>query len=95
MSEQDYQENYAYNYAIITTLTSVEYDRDYLPIVNNDSRQGETTKKNIGETMKEYTVWVGGGEVNDYYLPLKEAKQVAQYYKDNDYDDVVIEQVKK
>jgi hypothetical protein len=41
MSEQDYQENYRYNYAIITTLTADEYDRDYMPIVNNDSRQGE------------------------------------------------------
>lgn len=41
MSEQDYQENYAYNYAIISTLTADEYDRDYMPIVYSDSSQGD------------------------------------------------------
>lgn len=44
--------------------------------------------------MRNYTVWVGGVEVNDYYLTKKEALELAQEYKAQDYDDVVIEKVK-
>jgi hypothetical protein len=36
---------------------------------------------------------VGGSEVNDYYLTQDEAKKLAQTWKDDDYDEVVIEQV--
>lgn len=41
---------------------------------------------------KNWTVWVGGGEVNDFYLTKQEAENLAQIYKDDGYDDVVIEQ---
>ncbi len=41
--------------------------------------------------MKEYTVWVGGIEVNDYYLSKKEAKVLALSFED--YDDVVIDNI--
>jgi hypothetical protein len=44
--------------------------------------------------MSKWTVWVGGGEVNDYYLTQDEAKKLAQAYKDDDYDEVVIEEIK-
>jgi len=40
-----------------------------------------------------YTVWVGGVEVNDYYLEKDEAERLAQIYRDDGYDDVVIEKV--
>jgi hypothetical protein len=43
--------------------------------------------------MSKWTVWVGGLEVNDYYLTQDEAKKLAQAWKDDDYDEVVIEQV--
>ena len=39
----------------------------------------------------KYTVWVGGIEVNDYYLSSKEAKQLKQLYKIKGYKDVKIE----
>ena len=45
--------------------------------------------------MKNYTVWVGGGEVNDYLLTKEEAEELAQEYIDDDYDDVIIEDVSK
>ena len=45
-----------------------------------------TTKK-----VKLYTVWVGGVEVNDYYLTKEKALSLAKEY--NDYDDVQIEEV--
>lgn len=43
---------------------------------------------------KNWTVWVGGGEVNDFYLTKHEAETLAQIYKDDGYDDVVVEQHK-
>ena len=43
--------------------------------------------------MKEklFTVWVGGVEVNDYYLTLEKAEELAKEYEMNGYDDVIIE----
>lgn len=38
-----------------------------------------------------YTVWVGGTEVNDYYLNnLEDAKLLADSYIDEGYDDVYV-----
>lgn len=42
--------------------------------------------------MKNYTVWVGGTEVNDYLLTKEEAGELAQKYIDRGYNDVVIDQ---
>ena len=42
---------------------------------------------------ENYTVWVGGSEVNDYYLSLDEAQSLAKLYLDRGYDDVLIEEV--
>jgi hypothetical protein len=45
--------------------------------------------------MSKYTVWVGGVEVNDYYLETKEeATDLAKVWLDEDYDDVQIEEIK-
>lgn len=45
--------------------------------------------------MSKYTVWVGGTEVNDYYLETrKEAERVAEVWLDENYDDVQIEEIK-
>jgi len=46
------------------------------------------------EASKKYTVWVGGTEVNDNLLTKEEAEEVARGYKDNGYDDVVIDEYK-
>lgn len=46
------------------------------------------------EEAKEYTVWVGGGEVNDFLLTKEKADKLAQTYIDDDYDDVVVEKIK-
>jgi hypothetical protein len=38
-----------------------------------------------------YTVWVGGTEVNDYYLDnLEDARLLAGSYIDEGYDDVYV-----
>ena len=42
---------------------------------------------------EKFTVWVGGVEVNDYYLTKKEAENLAEEYRNDGYDDVVIEEV--
>ena len=43
--------------------------------------------------MEKWTVWVGGIEVNDYYLTKEEAERLAREYKAEGYDDVQIERV--
>jgi hypothetical protein len=40
---------------------------------------------------KNYTVWVGGGEVNDCYLNKKDAYALAKEWRDKGYDDVLVE----
>jgi hypothetical protein len=42
---------------------------------------------------EKFTVWVGGVEVNDYYLTKKEAENLAEEYRNDGYDDVLIEEV--
>lgn len=49
---------------------------------------------NTDNTIKNRTVWVGGIEVNDYYLTKNEAQQLANEYKAKGYDDVQIETVR-
>ena len=44
--------------------------------------------------MRNYTVFVGGVEVNDYYLTKAEAERLAKEYKADEYDDVEIVKVK-
>ena len=39
---------------------------------------------------KIYSVWVGASEVNNYYLTKQDAIDLAEEYKDDGYDDVVI-----
>ena len=41
-------------------------------------------------TIKKFTVFVGGTEVNDYYLELPEATRIAMDYKRQGYNDVSI-----
>ena len=40
-----------------------------------------------------YTVWVGGTEVNDTYLSLADANKLADKYREDGYDDVVVDEV--
>lgn len=42
---------------------------------------------------KVYSVWVGATEVNDYYLSHSDAKDLADEYKIDGYDDVIIEKM--
>jgi hypothetical protein len=44
--------------------------------------------------MSNWTVWVGGGEINSYLLTKDEAKDIAQAWIDKGYDEVVMEEVK-
>ena len=42
----------------------------------------------------KYTVWVGGGEVNEYYIDSKkEAEDIAECWRAKGYDDVFVEKV--
>jgi hypothetical protein len=39
-----------------------------------------------------YSVWVGGSEINDYYIyDLDEAERVADHWKGRGHSDVIIE----
>lgn len=63
-----------------TTLCGKNYD--YNKWIAWLEKQGEE---------KVYSVWVGGYEINDYYLTEKEAKKLTREYKENGYDDIIIE----
>ena len=43
--------------------------------------------------MTTYTVWVGGGEINAYYLTYEQATELANEYIRAGYNDVVIEEI--
>lgn len=43
---------------------------------------------------ENYTVWVGGVEVNDHYLTKDQAERLSRCYIADGYDDVQIERVK-
>ena len=43
------------------------------------------------ESTSNWVVWVGGAEVNDYYLTQAQAEALAQAWRDKGYDDVVVE----
>jgi len=65
-------------------------------IVNELIKKEEAiTMAKGGSTQEKYTVWVGGGEVNDHALTKEEAETLANEYKEKGYDDVVIEQFGK
>lgn len=50
--------------------------------------------ENLGFPKKErYTVWVGGGEVNDVLLTKEKAEELAESYRSKGYDDVKVEEV--
>lgn len=42
-------------------------------------------------TNSNYTVWVGGIEVNDTFMPKEEAEELANSYRKQGYRDVHIE----
>lgn len=45
--------------------------------------------------MKNYTVWVGGTEVNNHLLSKEEAQALADEYIKDGYDDVIVEEILK
>ena len=42
-----------------------------------------------------YSVWVGGAEVNDFMLDRKTAKEIAEFWRNDGYDDVFIERTSR
>lgn len=45
-------------------------------------------------TKQQYSVWVGGVEVNDYYLTQEMADAIAELFNAEGYNDVVVEVAK-
>lgn len=45
--------------------------------------------------MGNYSVWVGGAEVNDYPLTLDKANLWAREYAESGYDDVAITKIEE
>ena len=42
--------------------------------------------------VKLFSVWVGGVEVNDYYLTLEQAEELVKVYEMDGYNDIQIEE---
>jgi hypothetical protein len=47
------------------------------------------------ETAAVYSVWVGGGEINSYYLTRQAAERVAKAWRNWGYTDAAIRLEKK
>lgn len=45
------------------------------------------------ENLELFSVWVGGSEVNDYYLTGSEMIDLVRKYASEGYEDIEIEQV--
>ena len=45
------------------------------------------------EGLELFSVWVGGGEVNDHYLTATEMIELVQKYASEGYEDIAVEQV--
>ena len=57
-------------------------------------REKYTTIQTARLPMTKWTVWVGGVEVNAYLINDKsEAVSLAQYWIEEGYDDVIVEEV--
>lgn len=41
--------------------------------------------------MANYVVWVGGAEVNDYFLSQEQANAIAELFKTEGYEAIVVE----
>jgi hypothetical protein len=46
------------------------------------------------ETTAVYSVWVGGGEINSFYLPREAAERVARAWQNYGYTDATIREEK-
>jgi hypothetical protein len=44
--------------------------------------------------MSLYTVWVEGVEVNNYYLNKSDADKLATVFIDDNYENVIVEEIK-
>jgi hypothetical protein len=49
----------------------------------------------IYDSEKAWSVWVGGVEVNDYYLTFYEATELSMQYTHKGYTDVCIQKIKE
>lgn len=63
------------------------------PIIQEKNGRLCSVNKNTLKLLDLYTVWVGGTEVNDFYLSKDKADTLAQEYIDDNYDDVIIEKI--
>ena len=63
------------------------YHKQYEHLITNDMSTQTIDNEKI------YTVFVGGTEVNDYYLSQEEANQLAEEYREDGYTDVEIVKV--
>ena len=43
---------------------------------------------------ERFSVWVGGGEVNDFLVTKEKAEDIAEAWRAKGYDDVVIDEHK-
>jgi len=60
---------------------------------NSKKEKAKIERKMQHKNDKQYTVWVGGGEVNDYLLTKEEAQKIADSFINDGYEDVRIEKI--
>ena len=60
-------------------------------VINFTPPSAKDTDSSVEE---QYTVWVGGTEVNDYYITKDDAKALANVFIDRGYNDVCVFKIK-
>ena len=63
--------------------------KDGAVITANTAEEAKKQHK-VSASAKEFTVYVGGSEINDNLLTLEEAKKLADSYRNKGYDDVSV-----
>ena len=70
---------------------SVVYEGETQPIFSSkDPKVANSCVKAINCEDRAFTVWVGGTEVVDYFVPFSNALRIAEAWRQDGYDDVSI-----
>lgn len=76
--------------AIADVLSGAEWSPDTLDVIAGIVRGVGREIDGVGDGEAVFTVWVGGGEVNDHYLTRGQAETLAAEWRAKGHDDVAV-----
>lgn len=76
--------------AIAEVLSGAEWSPDTLDIIAGIVRGVGRDVDGVADGESVFTVWVGGSEINDYYLTRGQAETLAAEWRAKGHDDVAV-----